>query len=353
MTERGGAGEHRGMRSDRAGGGGGAPPAIPFRHSRSRQIAAAATVGILLLYAALFRLAFDTRWFREAGGVVSLSFVLSVPVAFGALSVGLGRWCGSDRWVIHAVIMPCAVLTLACLLCLVFAIEAVICLIMAAPILYLGAVVGGLIAHVLLPRNRDGRLLLSLAVFLPVIAAQVEGALHWPTEIRTIENAIVIHAPSERIWPEIASVAPIAPERISNRWIYAVGFPRPIAATLDREAVGGVRTATFERGVSFFETVTIWDRPRKLAFTIRADPDFIPHTAFDQHIIVGGRFYDVLDGTYEIERLSPTSCRLHLRSRHRLSTRFNAYAGWWSERIMDEIQGSILEVIRERAESGR
>jgi hypothetical protein len=36
---------------------------------------------------------------------------------------------------------------------------------------------------------------------------------------------------------------------------------------------------------------------RKLSFTMKADPDFIPHTAFDEHIIVGGRFYDILDGT--------------------------------------------------------
>jgi hypothetical protein len=78
---------------------------------------------------------------------------------------------------------------------------------------------------------------------------------------------------------------------------------------------------------------------------------FIPHTAFDQHIIVGGRFYDVLDGIYEIEPISANECRLHLTSHHRLSTRFNAYAAWWSVKIMDQIQGSILEVIRQRSES--
>jgi hypothetical protein len=90
----------------------------------------------------------------------------------------------------------------------------------------------------------------------------------------------------------------------------------PIAATLDRDGVGGIRTATFERGVSFFEAVTEWSRPRKLAFTTHADPNFIPHTAFDQHIIVGGRFYDVLDGIYEIEPVYATECRLHLTSHH-------------------------------------
>ena len=115
--------------------------------------------------------------------------------------------------------------------------------------------------------------------------------------------------------------------------------------------MGGIRTATFERGVSFFEVVTEWKPAKALAFTIRADPEFIPHTAFDQHVIVGGRFFDVLDGHYEIEVLSASRCRLHLTSRHRLTTRFNGYAGWWSGLIMSEIQNTILGVIRARAES--
>jgi hypothetical protein len=103
--------------------------------------------------------------------------------------------------------------------------------------------------------------------------------------------------------------------------------------------------------VSFFEVVTEWQPAKKLSFTIKADPDFVPHTAFDEHIIVGGRFYDVLDGTYEIEPTSDGACTLHLSSTHRLSTPFNWYAGWWSEWVMSQIQGSILEVIRKRCET--
>lgn len=328
------------------------PPPLPFRSSRSRRIAAVTTGVILLLYMGFFRLAFTTDWMKGAGGVVSLSFIWSVPFAFGALSVAMARWSGSDRWLYHAVLGPGALLAIGLVICLVTRIEAAICVIMAAPLMFVATILGGLIADRLLPRNRDdARLHVTLAVFLPFIAAFVESSFHWPTEIKAIENAITIHAPAELIWREIASVPAIASGEIPNHWIYRVGFPKPIAATLDREKVGGVRTATFERDVSFFETVTVWEPPRKLGFTIRADPDFIPHTAFDQHIIVGGRFYDVLDGRYEIEPLSPTSARLHLTSQHRLSTRFNAYAGWWSAKIMDGIQGSILEVIRRRAET--
>jgi hypothetical protein len=336
------------------------PPAIPSpddgkpptpKWTRAKKVSAITTGLVILVYAGFFRWAFATPWMQHSGGVVSLSFIFSVPFACGVIGVGIGRMSGSDKWAMHAVIAPSVALFFGLVICLITQIEAMICVIMALPLLFGGSVLGGLLAHALLPKNASrARLQVTLAVFIPFIAAWVEGSMHWPSEIKSISNTIVIEAPAEKIWPEIASVDAIDRDQLRSSWIYWIGFPKPIAATLDHPRVGGVRIATFERGVSFFEQVTEWDQPHKLSFTIHADPAFIPQTAFDQHIIVGGRFYNVLDGTYEIEPLGDGRCRLHLTSNHRLSTRFNAYATWWSERIMDQIQGSILEVIRSRAE---
>lgn len=281
-----------------------------------------------------------------------MSFIFSVPFACGALTVAIGRWYGSDNWIIHAIVLPIFALSVGLFISVLTQLEAMICVVMAMPILFFASILGGLITHALLPRNHtQQRLYVTMAVFLPFIASYCEARLSAISEIRAISNSITINAPAEKIWPLIASVDAIDADSIPNKWIYRIGFPKPIAATLDHEGVGGIRIATFERGVSFFEQVTEWNEPEKLSFSIHADPDFIPKTAFDQHIIVGGRFYDVLDGTYQIEPTSASSCRLHLTSNHRLSTRFNAYAGWWSVKIMDQIQGSILEVIRERAET--
>ncbi|MCP5543152.1 MAG: hypothetical protein H7A49_04520 [Akkermansiaceae bacterium] len=332
------------------------PPPIEeearLRRAHVRKVSLLVTSVVVLGVAGFFRWAFATNWFASAGGVVSLSFIASVPFACGALSVTIGRCFGSDNWPLHAIFVPFGTMLLGLAICVVAGIEAILCVIMAAPIVFVAAVLGGLLAHFLLPRNHPKpRLQVTLAVFLPVLAAWGESAFRWPSETKDITNTIRIHAPAARIWPEITSVRPIDPEKLRESWIYQIGFPRPIAAEIDRPGVGGTRTATFERDVSFFETVTVWDEPRILSFTIHADPEFIPHTAFDKHIIVGGRFYDVLDGTYRIEPVSDNESLLHLTSRHRLGTRFNSYAAWWSVRIMDEIQGTILEVIRTRAEN--
>jgi hypothetical protein len=114
--------------------------------------------------------------------------------------------------------------------------------------------------------------------------------------------------------------------------------------------VGGVRHASFERGLTFIETVTNWEPEQRLAFTIKADTEHIPPTTLDQHVTIGGRYFDVLDGEYRIERLADGDTLLHLESRQRLSTDFNAYAGLWTDAVMNSLQSSILEVVQHRCE---
>jgi hypothetical protein len=41
---------------------------------------------------------------------------------------------------------------------------------------------------------------------------------------------------------------------------------------------------------------------------------------------------------------------LHLASTHRLSTRFNVYAGLWTDLIMRNVQEYILEILKRRCE---
>jgi hypothetical protein len=114
--------------------------------------------------------------------------------------------------------------------------------------------------------------------------------------------------------------------------------------------VGAVRHATFERGVLFVETITKWEPEKDLAFTIKADTAHIPPTTLDQHVTIGGPYFDVLEGEYRIEPSGPGKVILHLSSQHRLSTRFNSYAGFWTDFIMRDTQEYILEIIKRRCE---
>ena len=111
-----------------------------------------------------------------------------------------------------------------------------------------------------------------------------------------------------------------------------------------------MRTATFEHGLTFFETVTRWEPAHALAFSIRADTANIPPTTLDEHVTVGGPYFDVLDGEYRIESLGGGNVMLHLTSHQRLSTDVNGYASLWTVAIMQNLQTSILQVIQHRSQ---
>jgi len=87
-----------------------------------------------------------------------------------------------------------------------------------------------------------------------------------------------------------------------------------------------------------------------MAFTIKANTFDIPSTTLDEHILIGGSFFDVLNGTYELEKLGPTTYRLHLYSYFKMNTTFNFYAGWWGKWIMKDIQNNILKIEKARSE---
>ena len=187
-------------------------------------------------------------------------------------------------------------------------------------------------------------------ILLPYLAAPIESRLPVPMEIRTVRSAIDIQASPETVWALIRSVRSIEPRENHFSWSHFIGFPRPVEATLNGRGIGGVRHATFEGGVEFTETITSWEEPRDLAFTIKANTDSIPPETLDEHVTIGGPYFDVLDGHYEIEPLGVGSVRLHLSSRHRLSTRINVYSGAWTDFIMGDIQTYILGIIKNRAE---
>jgi len=88
----------------------------------------------------------------------------------------------------------------------------------------------------------------------------------------------------------------------------------------------------------------------KMAFSIRADPHTIPSTTMDEHVIIGGKYFNVLDGTYRLEQRSDSVYRLHLYSHFTMNTSFNFYASWWAGMIMKDIQNNILRVIQTRCE---
>src|SRR5258708_7389603 len=189
-------------------------------------------------------------------------------------------------------------------------------------------------------KNSRGRKVPFVVFFAlaPLISSAIETRLPLRQAMRTVETQITINAQPHAIWQNIERVREIKPEEQRTGFFHRLGFPRPVEATLSQEGIGGVRHATFERGVLFVETINKWEMDKELAFSIKADTKSIPPTTLDEHVTIGGPYFDVLNGEYRIEPTADGKVILHLSSQHRLSTRFNIYAGLWTDYIMRDIQ---------------
>jgi hypothetical protein len=283
--------------------------------------------------------------------VMTVGFLFIGPVVLGFLVIErAGRYGAVPVWQWFA--LPSLAVLLTCAAAMLLLLEGAICIVFALPIMLVASIIGGITAGFVQRRNfRVSASTTYCLAVIPVLIASAEARFLPSNHTRTVSTEIRIHAPASVVWDNIKTVPAIAPSELRPNWTHRIGFPRPIKATLSYEGVGGIRHATFERGVLFIETVTAWEPNNRLAFSIRADSANIPSTTLDEHVTIGGRYFDVLDGEYRLEPLASGDILLHLTSHQRLSTDFNGYAGLWTDAVMQSVQTGILEVIQHRCEA--
>lgn len=299
------------------------------------------------LYGLFCRFTFTAKRFDGLFAVMTIGFLMVVPLAVGFITVFLAereRRRGPLTWFGLPVLTTLALFLGAYLLFW----EGIICLTMFLPVSLVMAMLGG--GAGAFCARRYGKTPLVCVAILPFVVAAAEHRMGPACQVRPVETSIAINASPSAVWQQIERVKPIRVDEQRFSWSQKIGFPRPIEATLSGEGVGAVRHATFAGGVLFVETVTVWEPERRLGFDIRADTAHIPARTLDEHVTVGGPYFDTLHGEYSLEARPDGTTLLRLLSRHRLSTTFNFYAGLWTDAVMRDIQENILYVIRNRCE---
>jgi hypothetical protein len=303
-------------------------------------------------YGLAVRAGIDTRVFNRFGGAMTWAFLFGVPFAMGFITVFIAEYRRRQPlsvWILWPVV---AVLggTLGTFLTFM---EGTICIVMFFPIALVCSILGGVLAGLLLRFSRHSRtndVIAGAVLLFPLMVVPWEHKVLYSNEIHITRNFVDIAAPAPVIWRNIERVRAIQSSELPDSWSHRIGFPNPIEATLSKEGVGGVRHATFTGGVLFIETIDSWEPNQRLGFSIRAQTDAIPNTTLDQHVRIGGAFFDVLHGEYRLELLENGMVRLHLSSQQRLSTDFNWYARIWSDATMADLQSRILKVVKARCE---
>ncbi|MBS1538962.1 MAG: hypothetical protein JST20_14585 [Bacteroidetes bacterium] len=301
-------------------------------------------------YAILLRLFFGATTWEKIFTMMSVTFLFLLPSIVGALTVYFSKEENVKK-IPYRVFTPWIPIFAFVLITLVLAVEGWPCLLMILPIFLIAASIGGLIGGYFKLKKSDNKLYISILTLLPLFVSPIEqyiGANSTPYKAYTY---IDIKAPADKIWSNVTRVREISEEQDKGWLTNLLNFPRPVKAELNFEGVGAYREAIFTNGLVFHETVTEYIDKKKMSFSIKAHPHEIPLTTMDEHLVVGGKYFDVLNGTYELEKLNETTYRLHLSSNFTLTTTFNFYASWWANSIMKDIQNNILQIEKQRAET--
>lgn len=292
-----------------------------------------------------------------AGGAIGYALMVVLPAALSAFIA----WAGSigRNWSRAAFLsVPLWLAFAATAIGVIFLREGIVCLVMVLPF-WVGFGYLGIWPVYLYRRSRQ---IVDPATFrahalllLPFLALLVDQQIAPPRETRTVIRDIIVDAPAAAVWPRLLAIPAIAPDE--GRWTVSqdlLRLPRPVAAHLTGEGPGAVRDARWQDDIRFQEIVTGW-RPGETLQWRFAFPDPSIHQRTDRHIEPHGRHLWIDSGGYRLIPLADGRTKISLWTRYHLATPFNAYAGWWGELILGDIQNNILAIVagRTRDAAGR
>ena len=307
-----------------------------------------------IAYGLATRLAFGSEQFGDLFTTLSFGFLCLTPLALGVLTVLLAPAHLRTNW-LYAIFAPWLGCAIFMALVTAFTWEAAVCLVMALPIFLVMSTLGGVVACVAFvafgsDRQATTMGMLALVVFAPYVVTPIENTFAVADSIRTVDTQIEIFASPEVIWDNITRVRAITPAEHRFSFFQLAGLPRPHEATLTADGVGGVRRGQWEDGLAFVETITAWEEGRTYTMAMEADTTGVTRSTLPLKGI-GGPYFDVIGGRYELEVLGPEHVILRFSSTHRLSTRFNFYGGLWTDFFMRDVQNYILDIVKARSEA--
>ncbi|RFP11801.1 SRPBCC family protein [Duganella sp. BJB488] len=275
------------------------------------------------------------------------SFVVLVPLVLGIYTVYAARDDAPGYG--YAVLAPWAPMFAFVGGTALLLIEGTICIAMALPIFMISASLGGLIGLVLVRNVKFKSSSMNALLMLPLLSGYAETHIALPQQTGQSTETIHIAAKPEVVWGLINRAVDIQPTEMSGGLAYMIGVPYPIEAVTQSNDAGRVRKLRWAKDVRFDEPITAWEENRYIKWTYDFKPDSFPAGALDDHVLIGGRYFDLIDTSY---RLQPEAggTRLDIVVSYRVSTNFNWYAGWWGRVLVDDSANAILRFYKRRSE---
>lgn len=279
---------------------------------------------------------------------MSGAFVYLAPIAVGAVTVYVAEAKQRRRWS-YCVWAPMAANALFVLGTMAILIEGLICAIIILPLFCVLGAFGGLLMGVICRATRRRREAVYSFAALPILLGLLPTNEANHPRIGTIERTIVVEASPQQIWKQIHDARDIRPEEVGHAWMYRIGVPLPMAGVTHKTPTGFVRKISMGKSIHFDQVATEWKENRFVRWTYRFDKDSFPPMALDDHVTIGGHYFDLLDTAYKLHPTGPQVTELSITMRYRVSTQFNWYADRVARFLIGNFEEVILDFYRRRA----
>ncbi len=302
------------------------------------------------LFGVLLRLAFSGRpggaWSAMAG-----AFIFCAPLAIGAVTVYLAERQRRRSWGYYFY-APFVATLLFVVGTLIIMIEGVICAIVIVPMFAVMGGIGGLVMGLVCRLTHWPRQVACCLGVVPLVLAALGEQLPTPVAQHSVERSALIQAAPEVIWRHLNAATHIRADEVGDAWAFRIGAPMPVSGVTRQVPEGRVRSMTWTRNVHFDGHVADadWQPPRRVRWAYRFTPDSFPPGSLDDHVMIGGHYFDLLDTTYTLEPQG-TGTLLHMRVNYRISTQFNLYANWVAQWLLGDFNEVILRFYKQRSEA--
>jgi hypothetical protein len=232
---------------------------------------------------------------------------------------------------------------------LIIMVEGLVCAVVIVPMFALIGVVGGLIMGIVCRVTHWPRHAFYTFAVLPLVLGGLEANVATPSRFGAVERTLVVRAPPEIVWRQIMNAREIKPEEMERAWIFRIGVPLPLAAVEQASPDGSVRKIRMGKDVHFDQLFTERRENSYVHWTYRLYPDSFPPYALDDHVLVGGYYFDVRDTSYT---LTPTieGTEVKISMGYRVTTQFNWYAGPLARYLLGNFEEVVLAFYRRRSE---
>jgi hypothetical protein len=279
------------------------------------------------------------------------SFTLLVPILVGAVTVYMAERAGRRRWSYYF-FAAAAANALFVIGTMVIRVEGLICAVLAVPLFGLVGGLGGILMGAVCRWTKWPRPAIYSFAALPLLLGGLEQNLPLPQDVRSVDRICIVSASPESVWKNLTVARDIRPYEFDTAWMYRIGVPLPSSAVTELADGTQVRHITMGKGIRFDQIAADWQPNRRVRWIYRFTSDSFPPGALDDHVRIGGEYFDVIDTDYALHKVN-AGTELRVTMHYRVSTAFN----WYTQPIADFLVGNFeeaaLRFYANRAENNR